>query len=75
MPCERSCGKPNDNREVLYNDQFEVTIPVQKSFAPQNIRKKLPSKIAHNPPTPTVFNPKSFCFVQQLFHSLKFSHL
>ena len=39
-------------------------------------KKKLPSKVAHNPTRPRVFSPASFCFVQlRQFFSLTFSHL
>ena len=27
----QSCQKPNENREVVYNNHFEVTFPVEKS--------------------------------------------
>ena len=31
---------------------------------PQNIKKELPSKVAHKPTRTKVFSPPSFCFVQ-----------
>ena len=48
----------------------------KKKICPPKHKKKLPSKVAHNPTRPTVFSPASFCFVQlRQFYSLKFSHL
>ena len=35
----------------------------------------MPSKVAHNPTRPTVFNPASFCFVQLRQFLSVFSHL
>ena len=47
----------------------------KKNFEPQ-LRKKLPSKVAHNPTRPIVFRQASFCFVKvRQFYSLKFTHL
>ena len=43
---------------------------------PAKALEKLPSKVAHNPTRPTVFNPANFRFVQlRQFYSMKFSHL
>ena len=55
----------------------DAKIYFKKSFfCPPKHKKKLPSKVVHNPPRPTVFSPASFCFVQlRQFNSLKISHL
>ena len=48
----------------LFRADFEIFLRIfQKKFCHPK-HKKLPSKVAHNPTTPPVFSPASFCFVK-----------